>query len=70
MSLGSLSDVSKENHKALADRIEEIITGLDNSLFLDYLIIRDLKILKILHKNLQIILSGINYLQRITIKVR
>ena len=35
MSLGSLSDVPKENHKALADRIEEIITGNDNSLFPD-----------------------------------
>ena len=35
MSLGPLSEVPKENHKALADRIEEIITGCDNSLFLD-----------------------------------
>ena len=33
MSLGSLSDVSKENHKALADRIEELITGNANTLF-------------------------------------
>jgi hypothetical protein len=43
MSLGSLSDVSKENHKALADRIEEIITGLDNSLFLDYQRFKDIE---------------------------
>lgn len=35
MSLGSLSDVSKENHKALADRIEQIITGNSNELFPD-----------------------------------
>jgi len=35
MSLGSLSDVSKENHKALADRIEELITGNNNLLFSD-----------------------------------
>jgi len=43
MSLGSLSDVSKENHKALADRIEEIITGLDNSLFPDYQRFKDIE---------------------------
>lgn len=35
MSLGSLSGVSKENHKALADRIEEIISGNSNELFAD-----------------------------------
>lgn len=35
MSLGSLSGVSKENHKALADRIEELITGSTNDLFPD-----------------------------------
>jgi len=35
MSLGSLLGVSKENHKALADRIEEIISGNSNQLFAD-----------------------------------
>ena len=35
MSLGSLPGVSKENHKALANRIEEIITGCGDSLFTD-----------------------------------
>ncbi len=35
ISLGSLSGVSKQNHKALADRIEELITGNDNLLFPD-----------------------------------
>lgn len=35
MSLGSLEDVPKEYHKALADRIEEIITGNTNTLFPD-----------------------------------
>jgi len=35
MSLGSLSGVSKQDHKALADRIEELITGNNNLLFSD-----------------------------------
>ena len=35
MSLGSLPDISKENHKELADRIEELITGNSNQLFAD-----------------------------------
>jgi len=35
ISLGSLSGISKENHKLLADRIEELITGNINTLFAD-----------------------------------
>lgn len=35
ISLGSLLGVSKENHKALADRIEEIVSGSTNQLFVD-----------------------------------
>ena len=35
ISLGSLSEVSKQDHKALADRLEELITGDNNLLFSD-----------------------------------
>ena len=35
ISLGTLSGVSQENHKVLADRIEELITGNENLLFAD-----------------------------------
>jgi hypothetical protein len=35
MSLGSLSGISKDHHKELADRIEELITGNSNRLFAD-----------------------------------
>jgi hypothetical protein len=35
MSLGSLSGISKDHHKELADRIEELITGNSNQLFAD-----------------------------------
>ena len=35
ISLGSLSGIPKEKHKELADRIEELITGNSNQLFVD-----------------------------------
>jgi len=36
MSLGRLENLPRERHKALADRIEELITGNNSSLFSDY----------------------------------
>ena len=35
LSLGKLESLPRQRHKALADRIEELVTGRDSTLFLD-----------------------------------
>lgn len=43
LSLGKLENLPRERHKALADRIEELVTGIDSSLFSDHDCLKDIE---------------------------